>query len=113
MNPADIKRDGGGKFAATDGASLASGLAQFHAQAVKAGKGKGRKKKGASKEEKAVLKTIATGEDNLGDLFSSTEALQQVAVGLEQQGLIVNDGSGYTLTDAGKAAIATKKRRRY
>jgi coproporphyrinogen III oxidase-like Fe-S oxidoreductase len=100
-DPSKIKRDENGHFAAVDSRSLAEGLGRMYQQR--------QKKKKVSSKEKAVLNTIMSGEDKLGDSFESAAEIMAVAQSLEQQGLIANDGTGFVLTDAGVAAIAKKK----
>jgi len=109
-DPSTIRRDGSGQFASTNSsggsaaASLAAGLAQIQAQ-------RSRKKK-VTAREKAVLKTLASGEDKLGEYFDNTQEILVVVEALEAQGLIVNDGTGYALTEAGIQAVTPKRRKR-
>lgn len=103
-DPSTIKRDGSGQFAATDSRSLADGLGQVLKQRKSTAK--------ATAKQKAVLKTLATGEDKLGDHFQTTDEILAVVSELEAAGMIQNDGTGYALTEAGIAAIKPKPRKR-
>jgi len=61
---------------------------------------------------KAILKTLDSGEDKLGDYFQSSEDLQQEVEKLISQGFLTHDGVSYSLTAAGKAAITPKPRKK-